>query len=357
VEVLNQMSTVAAIGAHDVELTQRIGVVDLHNDLALAIAKRRYDGIYDSLATYWLPRLRSGGVGVVVAPIYISDVYLPDGALRQAFQVIDGLYQEIDANADQIEQAYSVADIERINAAGRIAIVLSFEGAEPLGQDLSGLRLFHRLGLRMLSFTWMRRTAFADGTWENETRGGLSRLGRAAVHEMNRLGILVDVSHASDRSTLDIIETSTAPVIASHSNARALCDHPRNLTDEMIRGIAASGGVMGIVAVSRFVSAEPATLASWGAHAEYFAEVAGVEHVAVGADFAHHLYEIGATQTIAEWRPEELTAATQPFAAMLGPDDLPALTGELRRRGFSDADLRLVLRDNALRVMRDVWGA
>jgi membrane dipeptidase len=345
------------MSAEDLALTQQIGVVDLHNDLALAIAKRRYDGCYDSLRTYWLPRLRSGGVRVVVAPIFISDVYLPDGALRHAFQVVDGLYQEIADNAGEIELALSVADITRINDAGKIALVLSFEGAEPLGQDLSGLRLFHRLGLRMLSFTWMRRTAFADGTWENETRGGLSRLGRDAVREMNRLGVIVDVSHASDRSTLDILETSTAPVIASHSNARAVRDHPRNITDEMIRAIAASGGVMGFVAVSRFVSAEPATLARWVEHAEHFAEVAGIEHVAVGADFAHHIYEIGASQGIAEWRPEEQGAATQPFEGMLGPEDLPALTAELRRRGFSDEDLHKVLRDNALRVMRQVWGA
>lgn len=338
----------------DIALTARIGIVDLHNDFALAIIKRRFDGCYDSLRTYWLPRFRSGGVGVVVAPIFISDVFLPDGALRRAFQVIDGLYQEISDNCDAIELAESVADIERINAVGKVAVILSFEGAEPLGQDLSGLRLFHRLGLRILSFTWMRRTAFADGTWENETRGGLSRLGREAVREMNRLGIVIDVSHASDRSTWDILDTSTAPVIATHSNARAVHDHPRNITDDMIRAIAASGGVMGIVAVSRFITSGAPSLARWADHAEHFAEVGGIDHVAVGADFAQHLYEINGDPRIAEWSPEA-TPPKRPFDEMAGPEDFPGLTAELIRRGFTESDLRKVYRENALRVMGEVW--
>jgi membrane dipeptidase len=342
------------ITADDVALTSRIGIVDLHNDFATAILTRRFDGCYDSLRTYWLPRFRSGGVRVVVAPIFISDVFLPDGALRRAFQAIDGLYQEISDNSDAIALAESFADIERINQAGKVAVVLSFEGAEPLGQDLSGLRLFYRLGLRMLSFTWMRRTAFADGTWENETRGGLSRLGHEAVREMNRLGIVVDVSHASDQSTWDILETSTAPVIASHSNARAVQDHPRNITDDMIRAIAASGGVMGIVAVSRFVTSDTPSVARWVDHAEHFAEVAGIDHVAIGADFAQHLYEIGAAPSIAEWRPE-VGGSARVFEEMVGPEDLPRLTAELTRRGFTESDLQKIFHGNAMRVLQEVW--
>ena len=235
----------------DAELTRSIGIVDLHSDLPLALLKRRFERDDDSLRSFWLPRLRAGGVRVVVCAVYIDSQFLPESALRRAVQLIDALYEEIEANGDEIELARSVGEIERINAAGKIAALLAFEGAEPLGLDLAALRLFHRLGLRMLSFAWMRRTAFGDGTWENDSRGGLTRLGRQAVREMNRLGIVVDVSHASDRTTWDILETATAPVIASHSNARALCDHPRNLTDEMIRAIAATGGLVGIVAVDR----------------------------------------------------------------------------------------------------------
>lgn len=337
----------------DAALTRRIGILDAHNDFALTIITRRFEGEYDSLRTYWLPRFRAGGVTVVVAPVFISSAYLPEGALRRAIQMIDGLTQEIEDNRDQIELARSVTDIERITAAGKVAVLLAFEGAEPLGQDLAALRLFYQVGLRMLSFTWMRRTAFGDGTWENETRGGLSRLGREAVREMNRLGIVVDVSHASDQTTWDILATSTAPVIASHSNARALRDHPRNVTDEMIRAIAASGGTVGIVAVSGFITDGTPTIATWVDHLEHIVAVAGIDHVAIGADFAHHLYEIGASQEIAGWRPGGKTASV-PFTGMLNPDDFPGLTAELGRRGYGEADLAKIYHQNLLRVLRQV---
>jgi membrane dipeptidase len=226
----------------DLELTRRIGFADLHSDLPLGLLKRRFDGSDGSLGTEWLPRLRAGGVNVVVCAVYIDSIFLPEGALRRAVQLVDALLEEI-AACPEIELALTFADIERITAAGRIAALLAFEGVEPLGQDLAALRLFYRLGLRMLSFAWMRRTAFGDGAWENDSRGGLTRLGRQAVREMNRLGIIADVAHASDQTTWDVLESSTHPVIASHSNVRAIRDHPRNLPDPMIEAIAASGGI------------------------------------------------------------------------------------------------------------------
>ncbi|MBI3980222.1 MAG: membrane dipeptidase [Chloroflexi bacterium] len=337
----------------DAELTRTIGIVDSHNDLALAVLKRRHDGVYDSLRTYWIPRLRAGGVKVVVCPVCVPSAYLPDFALRFTIQCIDALYQEIEENGGEIELARSFADIQRINAAGKIAALLSFEGAEMLGQDLSALRLFYQVGLRMLSFTWMRRTFFGDGTWENESRGGLTRLGRAAVKEMNRLGIIVDVSHASDQTTWDIIETSSKTVIASHSNARAVQNHKRNLTDDMIKAIAAKGGVVGVVAVSRFVADGVPTIGQWVDHVEHIVRIAGIDHVGIGADFADHLYAIGASQGVADWSPEQ-HAKRYPFTGMLDPDDLPGLTAELVRRGFSERDLRKISHENHLRVMADI---
>src|SRR5215208_3999618 len=131
----------------DPELTRRIGLADLHSDLPLGLLKRRFDGSEGSLATEWLPRLRTGGVNLVVCAVYIDSIYLPEGALRRAVQLIDALLEEI-AVCPEIELALSLADVERITAAGRIAALLAFEGAEPLGQDLAALRLFYRLGLR-----------------------------------------------------------------------------------------------------------------------------------------------------------------------------------------------------------------
>ena len=337
----------------DAQLTRDIGIVDTHNDLATAIIHRRFQGTYDSLGTYWLPRLEAGGVRVVVCPIWIDSPYLPHAAMQHAVRVIDGLYTEIRDNHDRIELARSFADLVRINTDGKIAALLSFEGAEPIGQDLSALRLFHEIGLRMLSFTWNRRTAFADGAWENDSRGGLTRLGRDAVKEMHRLGILMDVSHASDQATRDILDAAEGPVIASHSNARAVCNHPRNLTDDLIKALAATGGVMGVMAVSRFVTDGEPTIAKWVDHIDHIVNLVGIEHVGIGADFAHHLYEIGAAVGMADWSPEH-GPTRQPFVGMLSPEDLPGLTAELRRRGYDEAAIRKIYHENHLRVMRQV---
>ncbi len=338
----------------DARLTREIGIVDTHNDFAIGVLKERFNGNHDSLGEFWIPRFRAGGVTLTTCPIFIPDAYLPDGALRFTIQVIDALYQEIEENSDEIELARSYEDIVRIRNAGKIAALLSFEGAEALGQDLSTLRLFYQVGLRMLSFTWMRRTLFGDGTWENDSRGGLTRLGRAAVREMNRLGIIVDVSHASDQTTWDILEEASSPVIASHSNARAVHNHQRNVTDDMIRAIAVSGGVVGVVAVSRFITHGKPSIAKWVDHIEHIINVAGIDHVGIGADFYDHLGKINAAQMIADWGIEPVGEEAHPFTGMLGPEDLPGLTAELLRRGFSEADMRKIYHENYFRVMAEV---
>lgn len=338
------------------DLTRRIGLVDLHSDLPLALLKRRFDGVEGSLRDEWLPKLRAGGVNVVVCAVYIDSLFLPEMALRRAVQLVDALTEEIALCPEQTALARSRADIERITGEGKVAALLAFEGAEPLGQDLSALRLFHQLGLRMLSFAWMRRTAFGDGAWENDSGGGLTRLGRAAVREMNRLGIVVDVSHASDRTTWDILETATGPVIASHSNARAVLDHPRNLSDDMIRAIAASGGVVGVVAVAGYIARDEPSVARWVDHIDYLVNLAGIDHVAIGCDFYDDIAAMGAAHDIAAWGPPGGLGALA-VSGMRSWEDLPALTAELRRRGYSESDLRKICRDNALRVFAEAIGA
>jgi membrane dipeptidase len=340
----------------DAELTRRIGLTDLHSDLALALLKRRFDGEPGTLATDWLPKLRAGGVDRIVCAVYVDSLFLPEGALRRAVQLVDALLEEIAACADQVELARSQADVERINGEGKIAALLAFEGAEPFGQDLAALRLFHRLGLRMLSFAWMRRTAFGDGAWENDSRGGLTRLGREALAEMDRLGIIADVSHASDQTTWDILDATAQPVIASHSNARALVDHPRNLSDDMMRAIAASGGVVGAVAVSAYVAARDASVARWVDHIEHLVAVAGIDHVAIGCDFYEEIETMGASHDVPAWGPKRGLGALA-LPEMSTWEHLPALTAELLRRGYGEADLRKVYRDNFARVLAAVVDA
>jgi membrane dipeptidase len=341
----------------DHALTKQIGLADLHSDLPLALLKRRFDGVEGSLRDEWLPRLRAGGVDIVVCAVYIDSLFLPEGALRRAVQLVDSLLAEIALCPDDIELALTRADVDRITGAGKIAALLSFEGAEPLGQDLAALRLFHQLGLRMLSLAWMRRTAFADGAWENDSRGGLTRLGKEAAREMNRLGIILDVSHASDQTTWDILAVSAQPVIASHSNARALVDHPRNLTDDMIRAIAGSGGVIGAVAVAGYVSVDEPSVARWVDHIDYLVQLAGIDRVAIGCDFYEDFAAMGATHDIPAWSVSRGGLGPLGFPGMTIWEDLPGLTAELRRRGYEEADLRKIYRDNALRVLEVVTGA
>jgi membrane dipeptidase len=208
----------------------------------------------------------------------------------------------------------------------------------------------------MVSFAWMRRTAFGDGTWENDSRGGLTRLGRQAIAEMNRLGIIADISHASDQTTWDILGASQGPVIASHSNARAIHDHPRNLTDEMIRAIAASGGVIGIVAVAGYIADGEATIANWADHLDHIVNLVGIDHAAVGCDFYDEIATMGAAHDIPAWGPPgglgQLTVSGMTTWA-----DLPGLTAELVRRGYGEAELRKVYGGNFLRVLTGVCGA
>jgi membrane dipeptidase len=337
----------------DAELTRRIGLVDSHNDFATAIAARRASGVYDSLEKYWLPRFRDGGVALVVAPIWISSLFVPEGALRRAVQVVDGLLAEIEACKEQVTLVTSFAEIEQAKTQGKVAVLLAFEGAEPLGHDLAALRLFHAVGLRMLSLVWSRRNAFGDGAWENDSRGGLTRLGRQAIKELERLKIVVDVSHASDRTAADILEVATRPLVASHSNARALRSHPRNLPDELLRGIAEKDGVIGVTAVPSFISDQPATVERWVDHLEHVIGVAGIDHVGIGADFIQHVNELGATLEVAGWGPD-WGEKLPPFEGMLSPEDLPALTAELCRRGCAEGDIRRIYHENYLRVFKAV---
>jgi len=201
----------------------------------------------------------------------------------------------------------------------------------------------------------MRRTAFGDGVWENESRGGLTRLGRQAVREMNRLGIIADVSHASDQTTWDVLESSTQPVIASHSNVRAIRDHPRNLTDPMIEAIAASGGLVGVVAVAGYIAESEPTITRWADHIDHIVRLVGIDHVGVGCDFYDEIMAMGASQEIPAWNPSGGLGQLS-FAGMRSWEDLPGLTAELLRRGYTEVDLRKIYHENLSRVIGAVLG-
>lgn len=193
-----------------------------------------------------IPRLNEGGVDCQVFAVSSSRERAPPHALRTALEMIDVLYGECEKNSRDMVPVISYEEIIRANENGRVAALLSIEGADVIEGRISMLRVFYRLGVRMVGLVHHLRNPLADGVTDRRTGGGLSEMGVQAVEELNRLGVLIDVSHMNDEGFWDLMEVTGKPVIASHSNSRAVCDHPRNMTDEMIKALAEGGGVMGI---------------------------------------------------------------------------------------------------------------
>ncbi len=312
-------------------------VIDAHADILCDVRVRRRAGETAVLGRHHLPRLRAGGFGGVVFAIYLTP-YLPESALRESLLQIDDLQEEIAESEGAVYLAHSAADLAPTTRRGRVAALLSLEGAEPLGTDLGILRLMYQLGVRVLGLTWARRTMVADGTGEEEAGGGLTRFGRAVVRECGRLGILVDVSHLSERGFWDVMEVAGGPVIASHSNARGLCDHRRNLRDDQLRAIAASGGAVGLNTCREFVDPVAPSLERLLDHATHMSEVMGSGHVGLGLDFLEYLpgYE------------------GQAVPGLANAAEAAAITARLLARGVGAADVRGILGENWLQVWRQV---
>jgi membrane dipeptidase len=314
-------------------------VIDAHADILCDVRNRRRNGETDVIRRRHLPRLRAGGFDALVFAIYLTP-YMPESALRESFLMIDDLYQEIGESEGELCLLHTGRELAYERRPGRLAILLSLEGAEPLGLDLGILRLMHQLGLRALGLTWARRTLVADGNREEGTGGGLTRFGHEVVRECGRLGILIDVSHLSAAGFWDVLRIATGPVIASHSNARARCDHPRNLTDDQLRAIAATGGAVGLNAVPDFVHPTTPTLDRLLDHADHMALVMGPGHVGLGLDLLDYLPGYEAAQ----------------LAGLPTPDEAPALTARLVQRGASEDEIRDVLGRTWLRVWERVLG-
>ncbi|MGE5589653.1 MAG: dipeptidase [Bacillota bacterium] len=321
------------------DLHQRAFVVDTHADSIMAVLageRRLTDRSEKGHVDF--PRLAEGGVTLQVLACYIEEEYKPERALPQALRMIDAIYREVEASQGKAVIAYTVADAERAAAEGRRAVMISLEGGEPVGTDLAIVRMLYRLGVRLVGLTWNQRNAIADGAGEVRTRGGLTTFGVELIKEMNRLGMVVDVSHLSEPGFWDVLEVTRQPIMATHSNARALCDHPRNLTDEQIRALARNGGVMGMNFFPGFLDTDKgkATLQRVLDHVDHIVQLVGPAHVGIGADFDG----IGST-------PAGLEDVTR----------LPYLTQGLVDRGYGDDDVLAILGGNHMRVLRQVIGS
>lgn len=320
-------------------MLQGMLVADMHCDTLLCVAdgqRRLLDR--SPLGHLDLPRMLEGGYRAVVCAVYIEPCYLPGGAISRALKVIDRLHAEALASAGRLAVATTSADVLAANAAGAVACILGLEGAEPLEGDLALLRVFHRLGVRLVTLAWSRRNLAGDGVGDpRTTTAGLTSFGVSLVREMDRLGIMVDVSHLNEAGFWDALEVGANPVVASHSNAFGLCPHPRNLTDEQLRAVAAKRGVVGVTLCPPFLKSEGTpTIEDVAEHVLHIAAVAGIEYVGLGSDY------------------DGFTAP--PPAGLEDASRIWSLCEALAKRGLSEADIRKVMGDNFLRVFAQVCG-
>ena len=228
-------------------------VFDTHIDTATHLLWRNPDfGNRLDAGHVDIPRLREGGINAAFFAVWINDEHSDLEAMRLALREIDAIHRTIDAHPNDLVLALSADDVVQAKAEGKIAVLISIEGGRCIDEDLGILRTFYRLGVRSITLAWGASTGWIDS--HNEQRhGGLTDFGRGVVAEMQQLGMLVDISHVSDKSFWDVLETSTRPVFASHSCCRSLEDHPRNMTDDMITSLGESGGVINVNFVSGFV--------------------------------------------------------------------------------------------------------
>ncbi|RKN37385.1 dipeptidase [Streptomyces hoynatensis] len=362
------------------QLLTRYPVADGHNDLPWALRKQvGYDldrcdialDQSDRLHTD-LPRLRAGGVGAQFWSVYVSTAHTGEDAVSACLEQIDAVAALLARYPRDLRRALTADDMEAARAEGRIASLMGAEGGHSINNSLGTLRSFHRLGVRYLTLTHNDTIDWADSATGEPRHDGLTAFGEEVVREMNRIGMLVDLSHVAPATMRDALRVTEAPVLFSHSSARAVNDHPRNIPDDVLAALPANGGVAMVTFVPQFVLAaagewfqraaaelrahgfapldhtEPAmrvlrafeaehprpraTVATVADHLDHMREVAGVDHLGIGGDFDGTAYLPDGLESVAGY---------------------PNLIAELLDRGWSKADLAKLTWQNAVRVLRD----
>jgi membrane dipeptidase len=359
-------------------ILDQVPIFDGHNDLPSAILEaggadpKHFD--FNQLQTRFhtdFVRLKEGRVGAQFWSAYITNDSIPTGAsLRQAVREIDMVHRLTQQYPQHLELARTAADIERIQKQGKIASLIGLEGGHGIDNSMSVLRMFYELGVRYMTLTHNTTLSWADAASDLSRHRGLTEFGEQVVREMNRLGIFVDLSHVSAETMRDAIRVSQAPVIFSHSSARALVDHVRNVPDDVLRLLPRNGGVVMVTFVPTFVNknanewgakleaaadqarvelddpvairarmqewmrANPQPLASISDvadHIDHVRKVAGIDHIGIGSDF---------------------DGIDRGPAGLEDVGDFPALFAELLKRGYSEADLKKISAQNMMRAMR-----
>lgn len=261
-------------------------IVDGHFDLLPLVYEKRKNNQKNVIKNFFFDDIQQGKVNIILSSLFIMDKYLPEMALRVALDQISFLHYEIEESEGKYILCKNFKDIEFAISSNKLGILLSFEGIEPIYNDFYLLRIFYNLGVRFISLTWNRRTFAADGIGVKNSDSGLTDFGLMVINEAQKLGMIIDVSHLNEKGFWDVIKHSTKPIIASHSNSRKIFDSPRNLTDEQIKAIASTNGVIGINANGMFVSENKEENNEIGLfkHIAHISNLVGVEHVALGLD-------------------------------------------------------------------------
>ncbi|MGI5852971.1 MAG: dipeptidase [Bacillota bacterium] len=316
---------------HATELQTKSIVTDAHVDtldLLIRTGKKMSDSETEGHVCKGF--LKKGGVNLLVTAMFTDPVVRPAGTMHRTLKLAD-LFWQICEDPDFFP-VLRRSDLDRLGGGGPIGLMLSIEGGEALCGDLAMLRLYHRLGVRLMTLTWNYRNELADGIGEKSAQGGLTDFGRKVVEAMNQLGMIVDVSHLSERGFWDVLEYSKVPPICTHSNSKKLCPHPRNLSDEQAVALANRGGVIGLTFCPAFIAQdELVTLEQFLDHVDHFAGLIGAHHLCIGSDFD------GITST-----PDVLTDISC----------LPLVTEGLLRRGYSDETVGGIIGGNFVRILR-----
>jgi len=304
-------------------------IVDSHNDTI--IAHKRL-GISLKMRTdktqVDLPRLREAGVNV---SFFAVDVTLAiKNYLTYALDAFGFFEKDLESSKDEVLIIGTEKDLFETLRKGNLAVILAIENSDAVEGSLNILRMLFKLGVRSIGLTHNPRSLAADGVGESRTGGGLTNFGVQLIEEMNNLGILVDLAHISEKGFWDALEVSRKPVIVSHGNCKALCDHRRNLTDEQIRGLASKRGVIGVTFVPAFVDEKKPSISRLIDHIDHIVDIAGVDHVGIGSDF-----DGGGTLL------KDVT-------------ELPKITENLLERGYAEKEVKKILGGNFLRVLSEV---
>jgi membrane dipeptidase len=334
------------------ELHENLIVVDAHSDILLDVHPKRKKGNKAVLEKDWVPVMKQGGVDIRVTVIYIDPSRVPEFALKDGLDLTSAFYKEIEESTS-ITQITKFTDIYKAKEEGKIGLILGMEGAEPLGNDIELLKIFHLLGLRMLTLTHALRNYVGDGAHffpQKEGKvGGITDFGIKVIEEANNLGIIIDVSHLNDPGFWDVMEFTKDPVVASHSNCRALQNHPRCLTDDQIKAVIDNNGVIGMNSASIFVDDKNPDLDHLLDHLDHIVKLGGIENVGLGFDFCDYALKYLDEETIKK------LPNVAPVKDLYGDKEIPNFTKGLVDRGYSEKEIELILGKNFLRVFKEVW--